>query len=371
MATNEELIKQIRSNPTNKNELLQTLFEQNQTLIKTQVKPYLHSIELEEALQIAFISMYDAIEVYDESKALFMTIYPYYIRRDIVRHLERNTIAKIPSYMYERIRELDRTKAQFIEEYNQEPTTSQLAFLMSITTEQVKEILKAKRKIKSVSLDTPIQTDEAENLTLLDTIADEKNESEEVIQTIWQEELAHDIWQAVAELPTKEQEAIRLKYQDNCTLEQIGASIGVSNERARQHINNALHKLRTGKNRKTLRAYFEEYITIAYKGSVGSWKNTNTSSTEYVALKLYDASERIEAKEERIKHILEEEKQAQEQRKIALIRERQQAMELEQAQRPVIELPQATIDNVIKLMRERGQVVTEAEVIRMLNCKIV
>lgn len=349
MATNEELIKQIRNNPTNKNELLQILFEQNQTLIKSHIKPYTHSIELEEALQIAFISIYDAIDKYDEAKGLFMTIYPYYIKRDIIKHLEQNTIAKIPSYMYERIRELDEVKAQFIEKYNQEPNTSQLASILGITTEQVKEALKTKRKLKSISLDTPIQTEETENITILDTITDNKNESEEVINDIWQDQLAHDIWQAVADLPSKEQQAIRLKYQDNCTLEQIGDSMGVSIERARQHVNSALRRLRTGRHTKTLSAYYEEYITRAYKGSVSTWKKTNTSSTEYVALKLYEVSRDIEEREKRIKQLEEEQKQAQ----------KLQA-----------EIPQETMQNIIRIMRERGREVTEADIMRALYGRV-
>jgi RNA polymerase sigma factor (sigma-70 family) len=58
--------------------------------------------------------------------------------------------------------------------------------------------------------------------------------------------LDDDLWLAVAALPPKQREAVRLRYADDREYEEIGAAIGCSAEAARRNVFEGLKALREG-----------------------------------------------------------------------------------------------------------------------------
>ena len=107
----------------------------------------------------------------------------------------------------------------------------------------------------SESLDRPAAADDSEGATLGDLQADES--STEFVDRLEAAAISEIIREAVEELPDNQRKAVQLYYFEGLTLEQIGARLGVSGERARQLRYNGEHKLKRSKELKQL--YIEYY----------------------------------------------------------------------------------------------------------------
>jgi RNA polymerase primary sigma factor len=105
----------------------------------------------------------------------------------------------------------------------------------------VQEVREAARAV--TSLDKPIGEENAGAFGEL--IASEQVEPEEEVQVSLQEEALH---RAVAELPDREREVVKLRYglngdRDPASLEAIGRQLGLTRERVRQIEATALERL--------------------------------------------------------------------------------------------------------------------------------
>lgn len=137
-------------------------------------------------------------------------------------------------------------------------------------------------------LERQLDTEEEEGATLGDTIADPVDPYESADERIYRQQLRGDIEKSLEQIPEKNAEVIRSRYFGGKTLAQIGEAGGVSIETIRQRERQALRELR-GPKGKRLRAYREEILSGAYRGSgLSRYRDTGTSSTEYTAMKLIE-----------------------------------------------------------------------------------
>ena len=142
----------------------------------------------------------------------------------------------------------------------------------------------------AASLDAPIANDSED--TYAQVLADPSDPIGDLTDQIFRESLHEDLEKSLAELSDREAEVIRAKYYDDQTIEQIGARVGCSAERARQIEEEALEALRM---KKKLQEYRDEVISrYAYRGSFQRWKDTRESSVEIAAIKLAEMEERSE-----------------------------------------------------------------------------
>lgn len=97
----------------------------------------------------------------------------------------------------------------------------------------------------AISLDKPIAGEDGE-LTLADAIADENSLTafENILDDVHREQLHNVLEYCLSRLEPQQEKAIRAKYYNNKTLEQIADEMGCSLEWARQTINKGLRKLR-------------------------------------------------------------------------------------------------------------------------------
>ena len=74
------------------------------------------------------------------------------------------------------------------------------------------------------------------------------------------------------------------------TLKQIGESLGIAPERARQIEREAMRKLRIPSRSAPFRGYYEQYLSPSpiYHVGVGKFNRTWTSATEHEALREYN-----------------------------------------------------------------------------------
>lgn len=112
------------------------------------------------------------------------------------------------------------------------------------------------RQTLVLSLDAPLGG-EAEDITLGDMVADQKDRYADAEEDIYREQIKTVVGKALGELPQPQREAIQLRYYDGLTLAEIGGKIGISTEQARQRENKGLRTLRKGNTAAELReAYY-------------------------------------------------------------------------------------------------------------------
>lgn len=119
----------------------------------------------------------------------------------------------------------------------------------------------------SFSLDTPLKDDG--EATYGDTIADDTDIAENVIEGIVQQELHNDLEAALSRLETSEEKVIRSYYYDRLDLQEIGEEMNVTSARVGQIKNSALRKLRRPEVRRDLEKYIDSrtnfYLRVGAK----------------------------------------------------------------------------------------------------------
>lgn len=236
--SNEELVAEIQSGAV---ELMEQLWEQVAGLIKWKAKQTMtalencpgRGVEFEDLYQSGYLAMVAAVNSYDPAAGgAFSTWLMYHLK---------NAFADAIGYRTQKGR--------------REPLNNYL------------------------SLDTPL-TDDADSDDLMDVVADPAGLQWQVAleESVWQTELQEAVGAALSTIPKQYREILRLRYWENMTLEDIGKRLGLSKERARQTLNQAIRRLR--RSGKTLQLY-PFYNFDYYSGNgLGSFRHGGMSVQE-------------------------------------------------------------------------------------------
>lgn len=304
--TNEQLVIRIKAGIDVADNTLQ-LYDQVKRFIHTVAWKYRAYECLEDLEQEGFLALYDAIDGYDPDTGYkFLTYAEYWIRQRIGRYIANQSVCvRISIHTQERIREYRRLCEAFRKEYHIEPSDRDICHYMNLSREQVRQLKKDAEMTSLASLDSPVTGQDADGLTVGDTIADPVDVESMVVEEIQAEQLKAEIWACVDSLEGRQSEVIRKRYQDNLTLREIGQVYGVSRDAIRQVESKALRQLRKPKYSNRLRPFMEEYIRSAAMVGVGArrFHETWESSTERVALRMVEH-------EKRYREILEQKKVA-------------------------------------------------------------
>ena len=118
----------------------------------------------------------------------------------------------------------------------------------------------------------------------------------DALERIQQEQLKAELWDCVNSLPGQRPAVLKMRFQENMTMEAIGREYDTSGEAVRQIQAKALRELRKSKYAKRLRPFLpddERIYSMAITGNgMGKFNRTWTSSTERVALDVMDWEER-------------------------------------------------------------------------------
>jgi RNA polymerase primary sigma factor len=201
------------------------------------------------------LGLMKAAQRFDETRGFkFISYAVWWIRQAILQSLaEQARIVRLPVNKIGSINRINRAFARLEQEFEREPSSQEIADMLEMIPEDVKESLKTNGR--TISMDAPISSEE-EN-TMYDVMQNPDTPSPD--RNLINESLAWEIERALTSLSPREAKVLKLYFglgmKHPFTLEEIGEELSLTRERVRQIKEKAIKRIQFTTRCKILRTY--------------------------------------------------------------------------------------------------------------------
>jgi RNA polymerase primary sigma factor len=248
-----ELAVKIKNGDSN---ALEKLTKANLRFVVSVAKQYQNQgLSLGDLINEGNLGLIKAGKRFDETRGFkFISYAVWWIRQSILQALaEQSRIVRLPLNRVGALNRIGKAYSNLEQEFEREPSADELANELEMDVREVADTLNISGR--SVSVDAPLS--QGEENRLLDVIQNDEQPSPD--NTLISESLKTEIERALATLPEREAEVLKLYYgfqtEHAMTLEEIGEKFNLTRERVRQIKEKAIRRLRHASRSKNLRTY--------------------------------------------------------------------------------------------------------------------
>ena len=248
-----ELAKKIKKGDI---KALEKLTKANLRFVVSVSKQYQNQgLSLPDMINEGNLGLIKAAQRFDETRGFkFISYAVWWIRQSILQALgEQSRIVRLPLNKIGSINKINKTFAKLEQEFEREPTPAEIAQMLDLTEQEVKDTMK--NAGRHVSMDAPLLNGEDSNM--YDVLKSSDSPSPE--KDLMTDSLRMEIERALKTLNEREADILRcyfgLSGTHALTLEEIGEKFELTRERVRQVKEKALRRLKHVSRSKILKTY--------------------------------------------------------------------------------------------------------------------
>jgi RNA polymerase primary sigma factor len=230
---------------------LRKLVKANLRFVVSVAKQYQNQgMSLPDLINEGNLGLMKAAQRFDETRGFkFISYAVWWIRQAILQSLaEQARIVRLPVNKIGSINRINRAFARLEQEFEREPSSQEIADMLEMIPEDVKESL-------TVTMDAPISSEE--DNTMYDVL--QSNDTPSPDKNLINESLAYEIERALSTLSPRESKVLKLYFglgmKHPFTLEEIGEELALTRERVRQIKEKAIKRIQFTTRCRILKTY--------------------------------------------------------------------------------------------------------------------
>ncbi|MFI9646450.1 RNA polymerase sigma factor SigF [Streptomyces sp. NPDC052040] len=220
-----------------------TLIEMNMSLVRFAAGRFRsRGDDMEDIVQVGMIGLIKAIDRFEISREVEFTSFAVpYIVGEIKRFFRDTTWAvHVPRRLQELRVELAKAREELSSRLDREPTVAELAALMNLPEDEVREARIAANGYNSSSLDATLTGDAQDGEAVLADFIGAEDEGLRLVEDF------HTLAPLVARLSERDRTIIHLRYVEEATQADIGERLGCSQMHVSRLIKRIIEELRSG-----------------------------------------------------------------------------------------------------------------------------
>ena len=256
LLTPDQEIDLARRIKKNDQDALEKLTKANLRFVVSVAKQYQNQgLSLGDLINEGNLGLIKAAKRFDETRGFkFISYAVWWIRQSILQALaEQSRVVRLPLNRVGALNKIGKAFSNLEQEYEREPSASEIAEELEMTPYEVSDTLKISGK--HLSLDAPFN--QGDDNRLLDVIQDDHQPPPDDL--LLDESLRIEVKRALTTLSDREAEVIKLYFgldrEHPLTLEEIGERFSLTRERVRQIKEKAIRRLRHTSRSRMLRSY--------------------------------------------------------------------------------------------------------------------
>ncbi|MFZ5552203.1 MAG: sigma-70 family RNA polymerase sigma factor [Bacteroidota bacterium] len=258
LITAEEEVNLARRIKEGDQKALEKLTKANLRFVVSVSKQYQNQgLTLPDLINEGNLGLIKAAQRFDETRGFkFISYAVWWIRQSILQALaEQSRIVRLPLNKIGSINKINKAFSKLEQTYERIPTSHELAEVLEITPEEVKNAMSYSGR--HVSMDAPLKEGEDDSSNMYDVLM--SDDSPKPDNALLKDSLRKEIERSLTTLTPREADVVRLYFglsgNHPLTLEEIGEKFDLTRERVRQIKEKAVRRLKHTSRSKLLKAY--------------------------------------------------------------------------------------------------------------------